>query len=233
MSCSSAFSGWFRVSSMAARRTETCTAWSSVSAGRSCNRASDRLSAARLSAHARSVAVRPSSTWQSPKGFAAAAPFRTSAGPRRSLRLNRSTARPTYRRTSHRTAVTSTAGSSVQTNGRHCSRTFASSERPTDMFAGRENPFLAGGNEVSLERLRADVAELARQATRSNVTIFGIDPRALSGPPTIEPNLNDATWQQYWTTTRNSPQVISEQTGGHVTQDDLDWNLTRILSAMR
>jgi hypothetical protein len=104
---------------------------------------------------------------------------------------------------------------------------------PGTSSPGRENPFLAGGNEYSLERLRAEVAELTRQATRSNVTIFGIDPRALSGPPAIDPKVNDAAWQQYWTTTRNSLQVISDQTGGYVTQDDLDSNLKRILSTMR
>ena len=90
-----------------------------------------------------------------------------------------------------------------------------------------------GGNEFSLERLRAEAAELARQATRSSVTIYGIDPRGLSGPPRIEPNVNDAAWQKYWTTTRNSLQVISEQTGGLVIQDDLDGNLKRIVSTMR
>ena len=103
----------------------------------------------------------------------------------------------------------------------------------TSSEAGRENPFLAGGRDVSLERLRAEGAELAREATRASVTIFAIDPRGLSGPPTIEPNVNDAAWQQYWTTTRKSLQVISEQTGGRVIQDDLDENLKRIGSAMR
>ncbi len=103
----------------------------------------------------------------------------------------------------------------------------------TSSQPARENPFLAGGNQVTLERLRAEVAELARQATRSDVTIFGIDPRALSGPPTIDPNVRDPAWQQYWTTTRNSLQLISEQTGGRVIQDDLDGNLKRIGSAMR
>ena len=103
----------------------------------------------------------------------------------------------------------------------------------TNSQSDRENPFLTGGNQVTLERLRAEVAELSRQATRSNVTIFGIDPRALSGPPTIDPKLRDAAWQQYWTTTRNSLQVIAEPTGGFVIQDDLDGNLKRIVSAMR
>jgi hypothetical protein len=97
----------------------------------------------------------------------------------------------------------------------------------------RENPFLAGESQVSLDHLRAEVAELTRQATRSGVTIFGIDPRGLSGLPTIQPNVRDAVWQHYWTTTRRSLQVLSEQTGGRLIQDDLDGNLKRIVSAIR
>jgi hypothetical protein len=103
----------------------------------------------------------------------------------------------------------------------------------TTSQSSRENPFVSGDNHVTLERLRAEVAELARQATRANVTIFAIDPRALSGPPTIDPNLRDAAWQQYLTTTRNSLHMIAEPTGGRVIQDDLDGNLRQILAAMR
>ena len=103
----------------------------------------------------------------------------------------------------------------------------------TTSDTSRENPFLAGGNEVSLARLRAEVAELTRQATGSNVPIFGIDPRGLSGLPTVQPNVSDAVWQGYWRTTRTSLQVISEQTGGRLIQDDLDGNLKRIVSTMR
>jgi len=97
----------------------------------------------------------------------------------------------------------------------------------------RENPFLAGGTEVSLGRLRAEVAELTRHATGSNLPIFGIDPRGVSGLPTVQPNVSDAVWQGYWRTTRTSFQVISEQTGGRLIQDDLDGNLKRIVSTMR
>jgi hypothetical protein len=65
------------------------------------------------------------------------------------------------------------------------------------------------------------------------VTIFGVDPRALSGPPTIDPNLRDAAWRQYWATTTKSVQLIAEPTGGRAIQDDLDGNLTRIRTVMR
>ena len=95
------------------------------------------------------------------------------------------------------------------------------------------NPFSVKDNEISLERLRAEVAELMDQAKRANVTIYGIDPRALSGPPTVDPKVDDAAWQNYWTTTRNSLQVIAEQTGGFVVQDYLENGLNRIADATR
>jgi VWFA-related protein len=95
------------------------------------------------------------------------------------------------------------------------------------------NPFSVKGSEISLERLRAEVAELTSQAKRSHVTIYGIDPRALSGPPTIDPNVDEVVWQRYWTTTRHSLDVIAEDGGGFVIQDDLDEGLNRILNAMR
>ena len=45
--------------------------------------------------------------------------------------------------------------------------------------------------------------------------------------------MNDAAWQETWTTTRKSLEVISEQTGGHVIQDDVDENLKQIATAVR
>jgi hypothetical protein len=55
----------------------------------------------------------------------------------------------------------------------------------------------------------------------------------LSGPPTVDPNVDDVVWQRYWTTTRHSLEVIAEEGGGFVIQDDLDGGLNRILNAMR
>jgi hypothetical protein len=81
------------------------------------------------------------------------------------------------------------------------------------------NPFLTKANDVSVERLREEVAELVRQARRANVTIYAIDPRALSGEPTVDPNLDDVAWQRYWVTTRNSLWVIAEETGGFALHD--------------
>jgi hypothetical protein len=60
-------------------------------------------------------------------------------------------------------------------------------------------------------------------------------PQALTGRAWVifvddlHPNLNDAAWQKYWTTTRNSLQVIAEQTGGFVIQENLEDGLKRIV----
>jgi len=106
-------------------------------------------------------------------------------------------------------------------------------QRAANDQPGGGDPFLETGKVFTLDRLRSEVAELARQARRSNVTIFGIDPRALSGSRAIDPNIRDAAWQQYWTTTTKSLQVIAEPTGGRVIQDDLDGNLKRLRTEMR
>ena len=45
------------------------------------------------------------------------------------------------------------------------------------------NPFSVKGNEFSVEHIRDELAELISQAKRSHVSVYGIDPRALSRPP--------------------------------------------------
>jgi VWFA-related protein len=107
--------------------------------------------------------------------------------------------------------------------------------RSSDGPLSFSNPFLITGNQFSVEQLREEVAELARQAKRANVTIYGIDPRALSGPPVVDPNVDDVAWQKYWATTRNSLQVIAEETGGFALQDQPEFleGLARIRDANR
>jgi VWFA-related protein len=123
---------------------------------------------------------------------------------------------------------------------------------PGSLRTSATNPFSFEGNVISLDRLRDEVTELTSQAKRANVTIYGIDPRGLSGPPVVDPKnvtiyeidprgvsrppvvlpkIDDAAWQKYWTTTRNSLQVIAEQTGGFVIQDELESGLKRIAAA--
>jgi len=105
---------------------------------------------------------------------------------------------------------------------------------PADSLAsGGENPFSVPGNKFGAVQIRDQAAELTRQAKRAKAAIFAIDPRALSGPAPVDPNVDPAAWQQFWTTTRNSLQVLSEQSAGFVVQDDLADGLTRILRAVR
>lgn len=104
---------------------------------------------------------------------------------------------------------------------------------PASLRTSATNPFSLEGTAISLDRLRDEVTELTTQAKRGTVTIYGIDPRGLSGPPVVDQKMDDAAWRKYWTTTRNSLQVIAEQTGGFVAQDDLDDGLKRIADAVR
>ena len=102
---------------------------------------------------------------------------------------------------------------------------------PASLRTSATNPFSLEGTAVSLDRLRDEVTELTAQAKRANVTIYGIDPRALSGPPVVDQKIDDIAWQKYWMTTRNSLQVIAEQTGGFIIDDELESGLKRIVAA--
>jgi hypothetical protein len=65
-------------------------------------------------------------------------------------------------------------------------------------------------------RLRAQLSE-RRTACRSGVPIFGTI-RAIGRRRDPDPNVDPVAWQTYWTTTRNSLQVMSEQSGGFVAE---------------
>jgi len=101
----------------------------------------------------------------------------------------------------------------------------------------REVPILSSGRarDFSVARLRDQLSELTRTASRAQVTIFAIDPRGLEGVPMPDPNMESVAWQSYWTTTRNSPRVMSEQTGGFALLDaqNLVETLKRVSSVMR
>ena len=93
------------------------------------------------------------------------------------------------------------------------------------------NPFLAKDRIITEERLRAEVAELTHQATRANVTIYAINFGAMPEHPTRDSRVQDpAVWDTYRATTRRSLEVISEETGGFVIQDDLEGGLKRLSS---
>jgi hypothetical protein len=93
------------------------------------------------------------------------------------------------------------------------------------------NPFSKGGNEFAAADLASELSELTRQANRSNVTMYTIDPRGLVGGPDLdETKLDQTDWQDHIRETQNSLRVIAELTGGYavVNQNDFDKALKRI-----
>ena len=102
---------------------------------------------------------------------------------------------------------------------------------PGGLRMGRVNPFTLQRKAFSLEDVRDEVAELCAEASRAKLPIYAIDPRDITGPRTADPKLDEATWQNYLTTTRNSLRVIAEQTGGFLVDDELESGLVRIAAA--
>jgi VWFA-related protein len=93
------------------------------------------------------------------------------------------------------------------------------------------NPFSRTGNEFAAADLAAELSELTRQANRSNVTMYTIDPRGLVGGPDLdETTLDTMDWQDHIRETQSSLRVIAELTGGYavVNQNDFDKALKRI-----
>jgi VWFA-related protein len=77
------------------------------------------------------------------------------------------------------------------------------------------NPFAKTGNQFAAADLAAELSELTRQATRSNATIYTIDPRGLvAGPDLDQTTLDSADWQDHVRETQSSLRVIAELTGG-------------------
>jgi hypothetical protein len=122
--------------------------------------------------------------------------------------------------------------------GPHKTLVYVSNGYNVDVWLGAQrsdtNPFLAKDRIITEERLRAEVAELTYQATRANVTIYAINFGAMREHPTRDSGVQDpAVWDKYRATTRRSLEVISEETGGFVIQDDLEGGLKRISGMMR
>jgi VWFA-related protein len=93
------------------------------------------------------------------------------------------------------------------------------------------NPFSKSGNEFAAADLASELSELTRQANRSNVTMYTIDPRGLVGGPDLdETKLDQTDWQDHIRETQSSLRVIAELTGGYavVNQNDFDKALKRI-----
>jgi VWFA-related protein len=101
-------------------------------------------------------------------------------------------------------------GSSAQTDP------FAQQQKQSETFADAD--------------LARELGELTRQANRSNVTMYTIDPRGLVGMGDIDEQVDPQQWQEYVRKSQDSLRVIAEETGGIavVNQNDFSKALKRI-----
>ena len=78
--------------------------------------------------------------------------------------------------------------------------------------------------------LVGELAELTRQANRSNTTIYTIDPRGLVGGPDLDEKIDMAEWQTHVSSTQSSLRTLAELTGGTavINQNDFAKALKRI-----
>jgi VWFA-related protein len=93
------------------------------------------------------------------------------------------------------------------------------------------NPFSRTGNQFAAADLASELSELTREANRSNVTMYTIDPRGLVGGPDLDETKLDMTdWQDHIRETQSSLRVIADLTGGFaaVNTNDFDKMLKRI-----
>lgn len=92
------------------------------------------------------------------------------------------------------------------------------------------NPFDRTSNEFAAADLASELAEVTRQANRSNATIYTIDPRGLVGGPDLDEKVDMVEWQNYIRESQTSLRVLADLTGGIavVNQNDFDKALKRI-----
>ncbi len=93
------------------------------------------------------------------------------------------------------------------------------------------NPFEDQNNEFHQADLVRELAELTRQARRSNVIIYTLDPRGLTaGPDLDETDVLTSEYQDYVRDTQDTLRVIAEETGGKaiVNMNDFDKALKMI-----
>ncbi len=78
--------------------------------------------------------------------------------------------------------------------------------------------------------LARELGELTRQANRSNVTMYTIDPRGLVGMGDIDEQVDPQQWNEYVRKSQDSLRIIAEETGGIavVNQNDFSKALKRI-----
>jgi VWFA-related protein len=91
------------------------------------------------------------------------------------------------------------------------------------------HPRAAG--QFSDAELTSMLGELTREANRSNVTMYTIDPRGLVGPLSdLDQEVEPVQWQAFVRKSQDSLRVLAEETGGIavVNQNDFDKALQRI-----
>jgi VWFA-related protein len=78
--------------------------------------------------------------------------------------------------------------------------------------------------------LARELGELTRQANRSNVTMYTVDPRGLVGMGDIDQNVDPTQWNDFIRKSQDSLRVLAEETGGLavVNQNDFSKALKRI-----
>jgi VWFA-related protein len=104
---------------------------------------------------------------------------------------------------------------------------YAGEERPQDPTL--THPRAAA--QFSDAELTMMLAELTREANRSNVTMYTIDPRGLVGPLSdLDQEVEPVQWQEFVRKSQDSLRVLAEETGGIavVNQNDFDKALARI-----
>jgi len=104
---------------------------------------------------------------------------------------------------------------------------FAGEERTQDPTL--THPRAAG--QFSDAELTSMLTELTREANRSNVTMYTIDPRGLVGPLSdLDQEVEPVQWQAFVRKSQDSLRVLAEETGGIavVNQNDFDKALQRI-----
>ena len=86
------------------------------------------------------------------------------------------------------------------------------------------------GEEFSDADLAAQLGEVTRQANRSNVSIYTIDPRGLVGMPDLDQQVDPQQWADFIRKSQDSLRVLAEDTGGLavVNQNDFDKAIKRI-----
>ncbi len=101
-----------------------------------------------------------------------------------------------------------------------------SSNPQTDPFAQQQKQ----SETFADADLARELGELTRQANRSNVTMYTIDPRGLVGMGDIDEQVDPQQWSEYVRKSQDSLRVIAEETGGIavVNQNDFSKALKRI-----